>query len=447
MSSINNGAATAADSKRSSNGFKLTDTLYGLPIPMVLVLSAIILLAAYTNNLNMDYIGTIAFLMVVGGIPFYVGGKLPIVNDYLGGATVLPLFFASFLVMVGLVPEYVQDGVSGFMKGGFQNLYIAAVLVGSILSLNRKTMLSSVSRYIPTVLGSQFMAIIFLAIAGIITGMGAFDAIFMIGAPVMSGGSAGAIATLPAMYSDIMGIDASQYAGPFLGYCSIGNVISILSAAVLSKVLVNNTKINGNGRILIKDGSEDGMAEEKRPQSSANYAHLGAGLLISLVFMILGILINAIIPQIHELAWMIVLCIIAKTTGLLKEEYCDYANYWFQFMLRNLLPVLIAGIGITSFNIAILGEYFTLSAFLVIIIGIAGAFVGAMLFGKLFGLWPLEAGITAALCSCDVGGSGDIAILSASNRMQLLPFASISTRIGGALMILEIGLLMPLFVG
>ena len=78
-----------------------------------------------------------------------------------------------------------------------------------------------------------------------------------------------------------------------------------------------------------------------------------------------------------------------------------------------------------------LGKYFTF---------------GAAAFGYLFKLWPLEASITAALCSCDVGGSGDIAILSASNRMQLLPFSSISTRIGGALMILEISFLMPLFL-
>ena len=49
------------------------------------------------------------------------------------------------------------------------------------------------------------------------------------------------------------------------------------------------------------------------------------------------------------------------------------------------------------------------------------AVIGAAVFGYLFKLWPLEAAITAALCSCDGGGSGDIAILSASNRMQLLP--------------------------
>lgn len=423
-----------------------SEKIYGLPLGFFAALAGVVLFAAYTGNLPKDYVGTIAYLMVIGGVFFYAGAKIPIVNDYMGGATVLPLFGASIMVYYGLVPSDVQKGIVTFMRGGFQELYIAAILVGSILSLNRGSILRSVYRYIPTIVGSQIFAIIFLAAAGIITGIGVFDAIFMIGAPMMSGGSAGAIATLPAMYSGIMGIDASKFSGPFLGYCSISNVLAILTAAIFAKVFANSPKINGHGRILMDEATDDALAEEKRPASDKDYAKLGAGLIISVTFMVGGKLIGSVIPQIHGLAWTILLALGVKAAGLMSEEYCDYANYWFQFMLKNLLPVLIAGIGVASFDVAILGKYFTLKAFFVIIMGITGAVIGAMVVGRIFKLWPLEVSLTAALCACDIGGSGDIAVLSAANRMQLLPFASISTRIGGALMILEISILMPLFL-
>lgn len=422
------------------------EKIIGLPLAVYAVFSAVILLAAYTGKLSTDYVGTIAFLMVVGGAFHYIGSKIPFANEYLGAAIVLPLFAAASLSTYGFIPEYLQESIGGFMKGGFQNLYIAAILVGSILSLDRKTMLKSVARYLPTVIGSQIVAIGFLALAGIVTGLGVFEAIFMIGAPTMSGGSGGAIATLPAIYGKLMGVDGAQFAGKFLGYCSIGNVISVVSAAVLAKLLDKSTTLNGHGRILMNEAHDNKIEDIERPTSDKDYRKLGAGLFISLTFMIAGSLIASVIPQIAGLAWTIIIAIAAKAMGLISEEYCDYANFWFNFMLKNLLPALIAGIGIASLDMSLLGEYFTLKALFVIVMGIAGAALGAAFFGRIFGLWPLESAITAAFCSVDIGGSGDLAILSATNRMQLLPFSSISTRIGGALMILEISLLMPLFL-
>jgi Na+/citrate or Na+/malate symporter len=52
-----------------------------------------------------------------------------------------------------------------------------------------------------------------------------------------------------------------------------------------------------------------------------------------------------------------------------------------------------------------------------------------------FGLNPVESAIVNA-CHSGLGGTGDVAILTAAERMGLMPFAQIATRIGGALTVM-----------
>jgi len=47
-------------------------------------------------------------------------------------------------------------------------------------------------------------------------------------------------------------------------------------------------------------------------------------------------------------------------------------------------------------------------------------------------MYPIDVAVVNA-CHSGQGGTGDIAILTAANRMALMPFAQISTRIGGAI--------------
>jgi Na+/citrate or Na+/malate symporter len=54
---------------------------------------------------------------------------------------------------------------------------------------------------------------------------------------------------------------------------------------------------------------------------------------------------------------------------------------------------------------------------------------------KRLNMYPIDTAIVNG-CHSGLGGTGDIAILTAANRMQLLPYAQISTRIGGALTVM-----------
>lgn len=395
-----------------------------------------------------NYIATIAFLMAIGGLFFWLGNTIPILNNYLGGACLLPLVGASLMNYMGWVPKEMVNGVSVLMGGGFQDAYIAMLLVGSILIMDRKLLLNATARYMPVIVGSQVFALGACVLGAIITGTSPTEALFYIGAPIMSGGSGGALVTLPSLYSTISGTDMTGMAGQFLSYASISNVVAIVMAAVGGGITLKMKGLNGNGDILVSKTEKEIKEGDKRPGTSADYTALGSGIFMAFSFYLAGNILGNLpyLEVIPGLAWTIILGIVVKASGLMPEKIADNTVYSMNFALKALLPMLIAGIGIKSLKFTDLAAFFTIPVFIIIFLGVLGAFIGAMIFAKMFGLWPYEAGVTAGLCCCNIGGSGDIAVLTAANRMNLLAFASISTRIGGALMVIWIGFLYRLLM-
>ena len=72
----------------------------------------------------------------------------------------------------------------------------------------------------------------------------------------------------------------------------------------------------------------------------------------------------------------------------------------------------------------------------VIIAVVLGATIGSWLIAPVFKFYRIETVVTSALCMANGGGAGDIQVLGAAGRMELMSYAQISSRIGGAIMLI-----------
>jgi Na+/citrate or Na+/malate symporter len=85
------------------------------------------------------------------------------------------------------------------------------------------------------------------------------------------------------------------------------------------------------------------------------------------------------------------------------------------------------------------GERLHVTNLLVIVSTVSALVATGFLVGKKIGMHPIDVAIVSC-CQSGQGGTGDVAILTAGNRMSLMPFAQIATRIGGAINV-SLGLL------
>ena len=152
------------------------------------------------------------------------------------------------------------------------------------------------------------------------------------------------------------------------------------------------------------------------------------------IFFAVSIMLSKFIPM-HYYAITIVLVAVLKIANVFSDEHCEAVKQWFEFLVKTCIPAILFTIGLVVVDLKMVIAAMTWQYWALCIVTVVGAIIGAGLFGRLVGFYPIESSITAGLCMANMGGSGDIATLAAAKRMALLPFATISSRLGGALIL------------
>lgn len=422
--------------------------IMGIPLPYYLVLLGLLILGVITESLPGGMIGAFAFMMIVGALLDLIGNHTPIVKSYLGGGPIVVIFGSAALVYFNVLPESVVETVDTFMKGGgFLDFYIAALITGSILGMSTKLLIKASVRYLPTIVGGVAAALILVSIGGLLFGQTPGESIAYIGIPIVGGGMGAGAVPLSLVFENALNIPAEQIMSRLVPAVALGNAMAIVAGGLLDRLGKARPELTGNGKLM--DVGEDDLVETKTETTPVKLTDYGIGIAVATIFFILGIMISRLLAyttgiEIHSYAFMIISVAVVKALGLLPQQLERACAEWFQFVAKNWTAALLVGIGMAYTNlgqvIAAISPLYVLLVFLVVV----GVVVGSGLVGKLFGFYPIEAAITAGLCMANMGGTGDVAVLTAANRMELMPFAQISSRLGGALIILLATFLVPI---
>ncbi|MGF0095217.1 2-hydroxycarboxylate transporter family protein [Peptoniphilus sp. SGI.035] len=416
---------------------------FGLNLPMLLILAIIVFIATYLGVLSKDLAGGVALMFAIGIILYEIGEVIPFWNTYVGGGLVLAFLGTAVLCYYKVIPEEYVELISSVNSKpmGVLNFFIIMLITGSLLGLNRELMIKSFAGYIPAILGGVVGAAVLGIIGGLFFGVSPANTVLKYVLPVMGGGNGAGAVPLSQIYERVTGDAAANYYGFAISILTIANIFAIIAGGLLNKIGEKNPKLTGDKKTLMRSAPEIGKGEEKFTTQLKDYT---GAILMGLTFYQLGRLIadkiwDPLVPSvpIHPFAFMIILVALANGLGIIPGSLRQAAKEVQSFFTKNIVILVMVGVGVET-DLHELVAAITIGNVIMALLIVIGAIIGSGLVGHLVGFYFVDSAVTAGLCMANRGGSGDIAVLGAADRMELMSYAQLSSRLGGGI-ILVIG--------
>jgi Na+/citrate or Na+/malate symporter len=318
----------------------------------------------------------------------------------------------------------------------FLYLFIACIIVGSILSMDRQVLVQGFLKiFVPLAVGSIAAGIVG-TLVGTLLGLGAYHTFFFVVVPIMAGGVGEGAIPLSVGYAEILGEPQGDMFARVLPPVMLGSLTAILLSGVLNYVGKRYPHLTGEGRL--QPGEHDQMDAAKQGAEDETGGPIDVGTvaaagLTAITLYLLGVMCHRLFGLPAPVA-MLFLAVLAKLTHAVSPhlEQGGFVVYKF-FSTAVTYPLLFAiGVSMTPWDKLIAA--FHLPNLITIVSTVATLMATGALVGRWLNMYPIETAIINA-CHSGQGGTGDVAILTAANRMQLMPFAQIATRIGGAIVV------------
>ncbi len=431
MSKATNHAANAATRYWPKSWWKVMEMRIGvIPLPVYLTLLVVVAYFVSSGKIPTEINMMIALLAVLGFTCAELGHRMPLLNQ-IGGAAIFATFVPSFLNYYHWIPGQIAQVVTDFTKStNFLYLFIAAVIVGSILSMDRVLLVRGFLRlFVPMAAGSVAALLVGTAV-GASLGLGARHTLLMIVIPVMAGGVGEGAIPLSIGYGELWHQPQGELFAQVLPPVMFGSLTAILLAGILNFLGHRFPRLTGEGRLQPEESEELATHEQDEPVG-LDVTHIAGAALLVVTLYLLGLICFQTFRLPAPVA-MLLLAVLLKLVQAVPPSLQQGAHVVYEFFRRAVTYPLLFAIGVALTPWDRLMAAFAPRNLLTIVATVVTLVTTGFLVGRWIRLFPIDSAIVIA-CRAGQGGTGDVAILTAANRMQLMPFAQIATRIGGAI--------------
>jgi malate:Na+ symporter len=402
-----------------------------IPLPVYLLVLALIAGFSFTGKVPSDLPMAIVLLTMGGFTCAEIGKRLPILRN-VGAAAILATFIPSALTYYKLLPAPILASVTEFTKvSNFLYLFIAAIIVGSILGMDRRVLIQGFLKiFIPLGAGSILAGVVGTAV-GMAMGMSAYHTFFFVVVPIMAGGIGEGAIPLSIGYSTLLNQAQGDLFAQVLPPVMMGSLTAIILAGSLNYVGKRYPHLTGEG-VLQPPGSDVVVlrGEEHGARSTDMYT-IGAALVTAVTLYLIGVLGQRLLDFPAPVT-MLFLAVMLKLTQAVSPALQQGAYQVYRFFSTAVTYPLLFAIGVALTPWDKLVAAFQIANIVTIMSTVVTLMGTGFVVGRWMGMYPIETAVVNA-CHSGQGGTGDVAILTAANRMALMPFAQIATRIGGAI--------------
>ncbi|WP_231755147.1 2-hydroxycarboxylate transporter family protein [Bordetella sp. N] len=407
-----------------------------IPVPLFVMMVVVLTVLYALRKVPGDIVTAIMLLPVGGFACAELGKRTPFVRKF-GGASIFATFIPSALVYYGVLPNEFTNAVTSWTKqSNFLYLCIATIIVGSILGMNRRVLIQGFLRVVvPLGIGSVCAAIVG-TLVGTLLGIGAWKTFFFIVVPIMAGGVGEGAIPLSIGYAAVLGHEQGLLFAQVLPAVMLGSLSAILMSGLLDSVGKRYPSLTGNGKLVkLEAGAPISGESVVMTQASASgpieVATVGVATMLAVCLYMVGY----VVQQLYHFpapVLMLLFAVLLKVGRLLPPDMENGAYRVYRFFATCVnYPLLFAvGVALTPWQ-ELIGA-FTVPNLITIAATVATLMASGFVTARWLNMYPVEAAVVNA-CHSGQGSTGDLAILTAANRLELMPFAQVATRIGGAI--------------